>query len=306
MKLAEIDIGSNSMRLTLYQVLNDKFKILFREKIMAGLAGYVESGILTSDGISQACNGLLSFKETLDALKIKDVYVFATASLRNISNTLEAVKIIKEKTGFDVDVLSGKQEAELGYLGALQQLSIKEGVYVDIGGASSEVVTFKDGEIKSSISYPIGSLSLYKKCVKDILPGKKSLDRIDALIKETIKFDKPNSDIGTLIAVGGSARGILKLAKKYYGLDEKCNVISDKQLRKLESLLCNKNKDLSDLILKLEPERIHTIVPGYLVLIYIFNNFNCKEVIVSKYGVREGYLCQKRLMKATPIHKIEN
>ncbi len=291
MKQAEIDIGSNSMRLTLYEVKGNDFKVLFREKIMAGLAGYVESGILTSDGIKQACDGLLKFKETLDALKIENVYVFATASLRNISNTSEAIKIIKEKTGFDVDVISGENEAKLGYLGATRQLSIKDGVYVDIGGASSEVVTFKKGKIATSISYPIGSLSLYKKCVKDILPGKKSIIKIKSLIDKTITLDKTKKD--TMIAVGGSARGILKITQKYYGLDSNCNVINAKQLKGLEPLLCNKSKDLTDLILKLEPERIHTIVPGYLVLRHIFDSFNCKEVIVSKYGVREGYLCQK-------------
>ena len=70
MKCAVIDIGSNSMRLTVYDAEKTSFKILFREKVMAGLAGYVEKGRLTAEGIACACSGLLEFRETLEVLGI--------------------------------------------------------------------------------------------------------------------------------------------------------------------------------------------------------------------------------------------
>lgn len=68
MKQAVIDIGSNSMRLTVYDISNEHFKILFCEKDMAALAGYVENNILTQDGINRACVGLLDFKHTLKSI----------------------------------------------------------------------------------------------------------------------------------------------------------------------------------------------------------------------------------------------
>ena len=92
MKQAVIDIGSNSIRLTLYETENRDFKILFREKIMAGLAGYVEDGKLSAEGIECACTGLLTFRGVLQTLDIEHVGVFATASLRNISNTEQAIR----------------------------------------------------------------------------------------------------------------------------------------------------------------------------------------------------------------------
>ena len=86
MKQAIIDIGSNSIRLTLYETNAQDFKILFREKIMAGLAGYVEDGRLSAEGIECACAGLLSFRTILQTLDIEGARVFATASLRNMAS----------------------------------------------------------------------------------------------------------------------------------------------------------------------------------------------------------------------------
>lgn len=122
MKQAIIDIGSNSIRLTLYETQQQSFKILFREKIMAGLAGYVEDGRLSAEGIECACAGLLTFRGILQTLQIDSVRVFATASLRNISNTQQALSVIRAATGYAVEVISGEDEALYGYTGAMQEL----------------------------------------------------------------------------------------------------------------------------------------------------------------------------------------
>ena len=109
MKQAIIDIGSNSIRLTLYETEGEHFKTLFREKIMAGLAGYVENRTLSAAGIECACSALLNFQSILQTLKIDHICVFATASLRNISNTGQARSIIRSATGYDVEILSGER-----------------------------------------------------------------------------------------------------------------------------------------------------------------------------------------------------
>ena len=88
MKCAIVDLGSNTIRLSLYNTLeNGGFETLFSKKYMAGLAGYVSHGIMSNDGINQACAVLLDFKILLQQLGVKDMHVFATASLRNIENT---------------------------------------------------------------------------------------------------------------------------------------------------------------------------------------------------------------------------
>ena len=220
MKQAIIDIGSNSIRLTLYETEGQSFKILFREKIMAGLAGYVEDGKLSAEGIECACAGLLTFRKILQTLQIGNVCIFATASLRNISNTERALSVIRAATGFSVEVISGEDEALFGYMGAMQELHLTGGAFLDIGGASTEIVTFEDGTPVDFASFPIGSLSLYRRCVKKILPGDGSLKRLRQEISKTIDIsDGALAPRALLVGVGGTARAALKLATRGYVLE---------------------------------------------------------------------------------------
>ena len=223
MKQAIIDIGSNSIRLTLYETEGQSFKILFREKIMAGLAGYVEDGKLSAEGIECACAGLLTFRKILQTLQIGNVCIFATASLRNISNTERALSVIRAATGFSVEVISGEDEALFGYMGAMQELHLTGGAFLDIGGASTEIVTFEDGTPVDFASFPIGSLSLYRRCVKKILPGDGSLKRLRQEISKTIDIsDGALAPRALLVGVGGTARAALKLARHYCGISDDC------------------------------------------------------------------------------------
>ena len=152
MKQAVIDIGSNSMRLSVYETTPaGGFSILFKDKFMAGLAGYVEEGALSQEGIDRAILGLRGFRSTLEALGIHNVAVFATASLRNIRNTRPAVEAIQRATGFPIEVISGQEEARFGYLGAMEELALPDGLFVDIGGASTEVVRFTRGQLPGGL-----------------------------------------------------------------------------------------------------------------------------------------------------------
>ena len=307
MKQAIIDIGSNSIRLTLYEIENSSFKILFREKIMAGLAGYVENGALSAEGVECACAGLLTFRSILQTLHIEHISVFATASLRNISNTQQALGIIRAATGYSVEVLSGESEALLGYAGAMQELHLRSGAFLDIGGASTEIVTFDEGKPVDFASFPIGSLSLYRRCVKRILPGQGSLKRLQQEIDKTIQPGHAAlAERPLLVGVGGTARAAFKLAQHYYKISNDCHTITAEQLNGLCSFLCSGKKEASDLILRLEAERIHTLVPGVLILQHIFQLFGAQQLIISKYGVREGYLCKKILQNNIVIPKTEN
>lgn len=298
MTQAIIDIGSNSMRVTVYEIEGDTFHILFKEKIMAGLASYVENGILSREGIECACGGLLEFREILAALNIEHVAVFATASLRNIQNTEEVIAALKEVTGYDVEVLSGEEEAILGYSGAMKNINLESGAFVDIGGASTEVVVFANRRVLDTASFSVGSLSLYKKCVKNIVPGSGSQKRLNKVIANEMKSHKfvRVEDKLTLVGVGGTSRAVMRIAKKLYDLPSECNMLSAKQLNDLCSQLCKPDKNMIDIILKMEPSRIHTFIPGSMILQHTFQLMKADRFVVSDYGVREGYL-SKRVMK---------
>ena len=207
MKQAVIDIGSNSMRLSVYETTEaGTFTILFKDKIMAGLAGYVEEGALSPEGITRAILGLRSFRGTLRALNIPQVAVFATASLRNIRNTAQAVAEIQRGTGFAIEVLSGEEEARLGYAGAMEELALSEGLFVDIGGASTEVVRCAPGQLVSAVSCPVGSLKLYRDWVKKILPNQQAVESMKKAIRQATRAPSVARPPWEVLRPGGPAR----------------------------------------------------------------------------------------------------
>lgn len=298
MQHAVIDIGSNSMRLTIYEVENTNFKILFKDKIMAGLASYVENGYISEDGIRCAYESLLEFKNTLILLGIcENIHVFATASLRNIVNTEEAVAKITAETGFHIDVITGEEETLLGYSGVMHDIAVESGAFTDIGGASTEIAVFSNKSVLFSKSFHVGSLKLYRDCVKKILPGNGSVKRI----KETIHAQLPHRIFDgffsqeQLVATGGTARSVLKFAKHLGLVPEDSRIILADHMKVIADLFFNDEDAAADAILKVDPERIHTIIPGFMILRYIAEQFEAREIVVSNYGVREGYLCQKVL-----------
>ena len=102
MKCGVVDVGSNTIRLSIYHCEGERIKLLLNKKEMAGLAGYVKDGALSGSGIQAACRVLSGFRALLDNFGIADLYVFGTASLRNIANTEQALDAIREA---DVEAL---------------------------------------------------------------------------------------------------------------------------------------------------------------------------------------------------------
>ena len=172
-------------------------------------------------------------------------------------------------------------------------LSLSDGIFVDIGGASTEIASFAEGRLMESESYPIGSLRLYEDCVKNILPGKGSRERMKKRIEAELGHCKISSCGSSLACVGGTARAVLKLGRRRYHLPDSCRTLSTEQLESLYDDLCRGDRRAAELILKIAPERIHTLLPGMSILCFIAQNTKVSQMIVSKYGVREGFLCQR-------------
>ena len=271
MKCAIVDLGSNTIRLSLYNTLeNGGFETLFSKKYMAGLAGYVSHGIMSNDGINQACAVLLDFKILLQQLGVKDMHVFATASLRNIKNTEKALETIKRRTGLSVDV---------------------------IGGGSTEFVRVKNGKVKNSQSVSIGSLNLFHSNVSGLWPDKKEQKAITKQINKKLNtVDFPKKSPEKVCCVGGTCRAILNIVNYHFNKQENNRIITREEFDKILKILTKHDITSRNYILKLCPDRVHTIIPGMMVVKEIMDRLNCKELWVSRYGVREGYLCKNFLM----------
>ena len=292
-----VDLGSNTIRLSIYQYENGLSKLLLSKKSVAGLLGYVTDGILNAKGIAKACSVLNNFKDILSYFNIEYAFVFATASLRNITNTVEVLNAVKAFTGYNVDVLSGEDEARLDFHGALHATELRSGLLVDIGGGSTELVYFEDETVFSAVSIPIGSLNLSLKYAPAIVPDNEGLinirqDVLAALDKlEHFKCAKQPDVCG----VGGTVRAARKIYSEMFDTASDNMVMDTGNLVKiLEHYKKNSRKVLRK-VMQLAPDRIHTVITGMVILSTITETFGAKRIVVSNCGVREGYLLKKVL-----------
>ena len=291
-----VDLGSNTIRLSIYQWEGEQFRLLLNKKTMAGLAGYVRHGILSDSGILVACRTLSSYRALLDNFSVPDMRVFATASLRNITNTAEAVQTIRDVTGVSVEVLSGAEEAALSFKGAVLPGGVSTGLLADIGGGSFELVSYQDMAITTACSLPVGSLSLYAQFVDGLFPAKAERKAMRAHVRELLgRAGAEQIHRKYVCGVGGTVRALVKLCNDVYHRDPELRTLSARELKALYQLLKEDGKDVLRQVLRSAPDRVHTLFPGLIILDTIVKTCGAETVYASATGVREGYLMDRVL-----------
>ena len=291
MKYGIIDIGSNTIRLNLYLVDEDKNIIsLANKKYVAGIASYVNKGYLTKKGADKIVDILIKLEKLCETFGVEKVYPFATASIRNIKNKDEVLEYVSKNAGIHIDLVSGEEEAMLGYLGVKQDYDIDNGYIIDIGGGSTEVTLMEDGEIKYSNSLPIGSLSLQKAYCKKIIPDH---DEAKKMAKETKKLLKkssiPKVKNPNAYGIGGTIRVCGNVCMEVFELPSPMELDTDLLDSLYKNIIDEKKKVLTK-VLQVNPARIHTITPGMIILKELLDYLNIKTIYISKKGAREGYL----------------
>lgn len=297
MEYAIIDLGSNTIRLLVYECNDKKLTSIISQKAIVGLAGYVTDGVMEQKGIEEACRVLLEFKELATKfVTVENIYLFATASLRNIFNRESATEQIYNITGMRPDVLDGEDEAFLSYQGASYGNKFHSGIVVDIGGASTEIVLIQNDKISLLKSLPIGCLSLYTKYVSNMLPSSQERKAMKQEVRRQLaSLNCEEEQCQLLIGVGGSLRAVGKLSRSVFNLDKEQNVIEVETVKKLYKKMKEPGRNMLREIYKRIPERALTIIPGFIILHEMIKHFKCKEFMISKYGVREGYLLSRIL-----------
>lgn len=295
---AVIDIGSNTVRLSVYKVVGQKVSNLFNEKEQASLRSFVKDGVVSEKGIQRLIDVLRMFKNVVDNFEdIDEVHPFATATIRDAANRVEIISRVKEELGLDIEILSGEDEAKLAFIGASSSIEVSRGILTDIGGGSSEIVIIDQNKVIKSTSLSIGSLSAFNDYVDQLFMTTAEKRSIDADMKkmfEDKKFYREKHDL--LCAVGGSARASLKFYNEYYKLDSyNTTMQKDKFNSMLKEVIEEEPREILDSILEVKPDRIHTLLPGMAILNRVAKYFYCSEISVSQTGVREGYVYSKLL-----------
>lgn len=298
MNVGIIDIGSNTVRLNVYQMNNQSFTLLFSKKESIGLISYVAKHKLNLEGITKLKRCLLRFKNILEALNIFTLDAFATASLRNLDNTQEILDIIKNSLNIKIEIISGIKEGTLSFIGAMHQIHQPSGLYIDSGGASTEFVFFKNYANEAVTSLNIGSLSLFNKFVKKLIPSKDEILQIQKYIQnelQSIKTPKDIPFIHTLTITGGNMRAIRNLLVHYKWIGQDEYEFTADKIHNLLLLLSENRTKTMHLFLKIKPDRVHTMFCGLLILDCIVHYFSIHSIQICTNGIREGYLIEKYL-----------
>ena len=282
MNCAVIDIGSNSVRLL---VIKDGIPMPKFVKVTALAQGLSKDKVLKQAGIDRTYNAVCEFVAKAQNIGVQNIYIFATAAVRNSKNSNVLLSKIKDFCGVEVDVVSGTLEAQLGALGALCN---NDGAVVDIGGASTEVAVVTNGKIVYSHSISWGAVTLTDYLEDDMNIVQAFCDKIvgEYLFQSTANF----------YAIGGTATSIAFLLS---GLSEYNPKVVNGFLIDINSLLLLRNKLYSmslserESIAGLLPGRARIIGCGVCLLISVMNRFNLSSIKVSESDNLEGYLSYK-------------
>lgn len=296
-KIAIIDIGSNSIRLVLFEVYkNSSFRVIDDIKESPRLGeGLLTDGNMKEENMNRAIEALKLFKSLCEHNEADTVLAFGTAAVRSAQNASIFLDRVNKECGIDVRVLSGEEEANFSFYGAINSLDITEGLLIDMGGSSCELVHFVNREIKNSISLNFGSLSIMEKfSLKDELNLEKKSQISDYVQEEFDKvlWLKDVADL-PLVGVGGTIRnlGKIHMKMKNYPIENLHNYfISSEGLNELYEFIGNKNYKEKQKIEGLAKSRADIITGASFVFNKLVEFANLNGVVISGKGIREGFL----------------
>ncbi len=300
--VASIDIGSNSIMLLVANVKADgSIMPLLEDTRTPRLAHDLkETGIIAEKNLKRAISDIVEFIAAAKSLNADEIYAVATQAVRSAKNKKEIITRIKLETGLAVEVISGKKEAELTYLGAITGISRlkKRRLMIDIGGASSEFVVASGSNVNKALSLDIGAVSVTEQFKSHLKTSKHTLalmeEELDSYFRRKLKSFKP--DDFDLISCGGtiSTYKMLDIKRRRYdarlihgrSLSLKC---LDKLIGKLADMKLSERKR----VITFDPDRAGVIIAGGMILSCLMRYFEKKTVRVSTRSLRWGFLISK-------------
>jgi exopolyphosphatase / guanosine-5'-triphosphate,3'-diphosphate pyrophosphatase len=287
-----VDIGSNSVRLVVYDGLRRAPTPVFNEKILCGLGrGVATTRQLNPEGMERALGSLRRFRALSRQIGAREVYAVATAASREAENGPQFVDMAEEALGAHIDVLSGKEEARLAAMGVMAGVTGADGLIGDLGGGSLELIDVGEGRIRDGVTFPLGPLRLL-----DMSGGSaaKARDIIDSYLDSSPLLAQLKGR--NLYAVGGTWRNIARIhmGQTRYPLHVLHNyTIGREQARSVADLVSHLSSSSLKDIKSVSRSRIDTLPYGALVLERLLAKSKVKQMVVSIYGVREGLLYSK-------------
>lgn len=282
-------IGSNSVRLVVFDGLHRNPVPVFNEKVICGLGrGLSASGRLAADGLARVFPTVDRFAKLAGAMELARLDVLATAAVREAEDGRDFVAELERRHGFEVRVLSGEEEARLSALGVISAEPRADGVMGDLGGGSLELAALDDGRLGSQITLPLGQLRLREMAEADAKGARKLID--DHLASLTWLAERRGR---ALYAVGGGWRALARLdiAESRYPL----RILHGYALPlgralKLAEKVSGMNPQALERIPGLPRKRLELMPYAALALARLLRALEPARLVFSAHGLREGWL----------------
>lgn len=283
MRYAAIDIGSNAIRLLIADITDNEGIISFKKNTLIRVPLRLGDNAFLDHFISEKksdelIKSMVAFRNLMDVYKVTDYMACATSALREAENGPELVKKIKEIANIELEIIGGQREANIIYSSHFEQTldRKKNYLYIDVGGGSTELSVFCDGEMLASKSFDLGTIRILDNQDKD-----ETWESLKEWIKVETKNFRGISGIGT----GGNINKLFKLSEEKDG--------SPLSYVKLKSLFAYLNSfSLKDRIntLGLNQDRADVIIPACEIFLTIMKWASIKNIFVPKVGLVDGII----------------
>ncbi len=297
MRIAIIDLGTNSVRFDIHQLGPKKksTRLLHREKIMIRLGqGVFTKGQLDPAAIHRTTHAFSTFKKICDEFLVNRIIALGTSALREATDAPKLVAHIRKSTGIDVRVISGSEEAKLIAQGILGNMKMRAGktALIDIGGGSTEVSIIHKKKILFCESFPLGTARLQQVFLKVSPPPPEAIGELRQFIRNTlfskfsgVQIPKVSKSIGS----SGTIKALARIEKKTTGAKTLKAKNVQTQVKKISRMNTTQLLELPGL----EAKRVDMILAGTILLEECLAIFGIKEVLPTDYCLRDGILLEQ-------------
>ena len=300
MRVAVIDLGTNTFNLLIAETEGKKIKTLHNEKISVKLGkGGIGDNVILPDAIERGLTALTAHNQAICHFQPEKVIALGTSALRTSKNSSEFIKLVKERLGINIEIISGNREAELIYLGVLQTLDKVSGNFLilDIGGGSNEFILANKKEIIWKESFKLGMARLNEKFnPSDPIKPEEILSMTDYFSNELTSLFSAVKRLPVDFLVGAEGafdsfyniinyRNNSSYRPEKNDLSKEINLEEYYRFHKL--LLLTTNSDRMKMK-GLEPYRVEMIVPASIFVNYILDKLEIKHVLISSHSMKEG------------------
>jgi exopolyphosphatase/guanosine-5'-triphosphate,3'-diphosphate pyrophosphatase len=307
--VAAIDLGTNTAHLLVVALPEQReifapFRILHKEKIATKIGeGGISNGIITQAAQERLFKALFQFKEVLEYYQIspESVFTIATSAFRNATNSETIVEQVKQKTGLQIQIISGEQEAEYIYYGVKTALKIGKGnaLIMDIGGGSVEFILCNEEKMIWKQSFEIGAQRLLDKFMKEEIISQQEIRDLEAYLEKNLApltQTLQQYPVEVLIGCSGTFDTIddINLIRKHKKLDfnAKESAFTYQEFYAIYQEFLQKNHQERLAIPGMTPMRADMIVVASCLLNFVLCKYNISRIRVSHYALKEGVIAK--------------